>query len=68
MLKTILSSPIMLAEPNVFFSPLNPPRGKFQAYKIIKIVNSEYLETLDAQAPFTFWGKGWGRGLPRGKF
>jgi hypothetical protein len=46
-----------------FFGPLDPPRGKFYAYKIIKIVNSEFLETHDAQAPFTFWGKGWGRGL-----
>jgi len=44
--------------------PPQSPKGEVDAYKIIEILNSEYFETQDSQAPFTFRGKGWGCGLP----
>ncbi len=46
-------------------APSIPQGGSFEVYKIIEFVNSEYLETLNTKAPFTFRGKGWGWGLLR---
>jgi hypothetical protein len=43
--------------------PPQSPKGEVDTYKIIENLNSEYLETRNGQAPFTFRGKGWGWGL-----